>query len=206
MYTVYRHTNVINNKAYIGLTSLHIDERWKQHVSDSTHGSKTIFHHAIRKYDISVWKHEILKVCETLNEAKVTEIQMIAEHGTFFLEHGYNMTRGGDGIIGRVYTDEQRKRISESNSKRHLSPETREKIRKARLGKKRSTPISDKERTAMRDAKLGERNPNAKLTLEKVNMIRQMFKMGTTNAELATLFSVTRSTISNVIHNKVWKI
>lgn len=70
----------------------------------------------------------------------------------------------------------------------------------------------------MRDAKLkgrlnketqmkaGEENTNAKLTWEQVRKIRTRYAKGThTQEQLALVFGVDRSTISNIVRNRIWR-
>jgi len=208
MYIIYKHINKQNGKAYIGLSSMTLEARWNGHVNDAKCGSTLIFHRAIIKYGIESWDHTILEAHDSLDDAKNAEMRLIEQHKTFFLEYpemGYNMTRGGDGTIGRHHTPEARSKIAASNSRRIVTADTKNKIRLSRLGKKRTTPITDEERHVLSQSKLGERNPNAKLTFEDVQMIRHLYVNGIQNSKLALQFNVTRSTISNIIHNKVWK-
>ena len=61
---VYMHWNQISHKAYIGLTTKTMLERWSQHVylayytnKKGNYTSNTHFHKAIRKYGIDTWLH-----------------------------------------------------------------------------------------------------------------------------------------------------
>jgi group I intron endonuclease len=114
---VYKHTNLINGKAYIGWTSLTIDERWNWHCRSANSGSISIFHKAIKKYGVNVWKHEILETFYTEDDAKNAEIKCITEHQTFCYEYpnkGYNMTQGGEGLLGFHHALETKVKISKS--------------------------------------------------------------------------------------------
>jgi len=50
----------------------------------------------------------------------------------------------------------------------------------------------------------GEKNPMAKLDEEKIRLIKQGFKDGKTDTELANQFDVIRQTINNIRNNKLW--
>ena len=51
MYLIYKITNNINNKNYIGLTSKTAEERFAQHIDCAVyHKDNFIFHQALRKY------------------------------------------------------------------------------------------------------------------------------------------------------------
>ena len=71
MYVVYKHTNEINQKAYIGWTSLSIDERWHSHCYNAKNKSQYAFHRAILKYGTDGWKHQILEVHSSKEDAKL---------------------------------------------------------------------------------------------------------------------------------------
>jgi len=103
---VYKHTNKINGKAYIGWTSLTLEKRFKTHLSQAKSGSCYAFHRALRKYNIDNWLSETLGEYFSKAEAKKAEIDLIKEHGTFVTENGYNMTKGGDGSVDHIKTFE----------------------------------------------------------------------------------------------------
>lgn len=88
---IYKITNKINGKIYIGQSS-NIDERWKNHLKtkDNTH-----FHNALQKYGKDSFKWEIIE--DNLNDSKIR-----FEREKFWISFyksnitGYNMTSGGD--------------------------------------------------------------------------------------------------------------
>lgn len=107
---VYMHTNKINGKKYIGITSLKPVERW------GTKGQKyktSHFYNAIKKYGWDNFTHEILFTELEEQEAKDTEIRLISKYKTKNSEYGYNLTDGGDGVRGYCASEEHRKKISE---------------------------------------------------------------------------------------------
>lgn len=67
-----------------------------------------------------------------------------------------NLTDGGEGLSGYVYTDNHRIGISKSNARRNLSLETRKKIGDAHRGK----IISEETRLKASLSLSGENNPN----------------------------------------------
>lgn len=96
-YIIYKITNKINNKAYVGKTERTIEQRWATHCSTARQGSKFRFHSAIRKYGEDKWNLEILEEIITDNELLVNEKEMhyIALYKT--LTEGYNAVPGGTG-------------------------------------------------------------------------------------------------------------
>lgn len=50
----------------------------------------------------------------------------------------------------------------------------------------------------------GEKNPQAKLTVEQVKKIKRGFAQGSTDTELATQFNMSRQAINSIRNNKLW--
>lgn len=65
MYYVYKITNSINDKVYIGITTRTVQGRWMEHVSRSRYPNeyKSAIHSAIRKYGQDSFKVE--EICCT---------------------------------------------------------------------------------------------------------------------------------------------
>lgn len=109
--TVYRITNLVNGKFYIGVTTKPLTLRLAQHFSAAT--TKALngaFQKAIRKYGREAFAIEPLMLCETAEDALAHEIRLISE-----MAPQYNSTKGGDGQLGRVFSAEALKRIGDAH-------------------------------------------------------------------------------------------
>ena len=97
---VYKITNSINGKMYIGQTSRDIFVRWKEHIRDSSDKPSSIYfsllHLAIRKYGADAFTVECVEECDdsVLDEREQYWIQHFQTRGD-----GYNITRGGQGTL-----------------------------------------------------------------------------------------------------------
>jgi len=111
-FIIYKHTNCITNKSYIGYTSSTITKRFNKHIQDAKRGSNYYFHRAIRKYGETCWVSEILCETSSLKTAHRLEIEMIEKHNTFG-RRGYNMTSGGGGTVGRIVSNEAKQKSRE---------------------------------------------------------------------------------------------
>lgn len=93
---IYKITNQINKKVYIGKTLETIETRWKKHIKDSKREryEKRPLYAAFNKYGIDNFIIEEVEECsvEILNER---EIYWIEYYRSF--KNGYNATIGGDG-------------------------------------------------------------------------------------------------------------
>jgi hypothetical protein len=92
---IYKITNILNNKVYIGLTVQNLNDRFKQHLNGVNSGSNCQLHRAIRKYGVENFKVEKICRCNSIDKMKKLEILFIKKFNSF--ENGYNMTSGGDG-------------------------------------------------------------------------------------------------------------
>lgn len=93
MVGIYKITNTINNKSYIG-QSINIASRWAEHKRLSNSEDQRIIYRAIRKYGLENFTFEVLEECQE-QELNEREIYWINFFDSF--ENGYNMTYGGDG-------------------------------------------------------------------------------------------------------------
>ena len=77
----------------------------------------TYFGNAVKKYGWKNIKHEILftGLCE--KEAKDKEVELIAKYNSFDRKYGYNLTKGGDGTVGRKNTEDQIQKLKDLLSK-----------------------------------------------------------------------------------------
>lgn len=92
-YFIYKHTNKINNKIYIGQTCQKPEYRWNH--GEGYKGSPR-FYSAIQKYGWNNFIHEILYSNLTLEEANSLEDILIKQYKSNDLCYGYNLDRGGN--------------------------------------------------------------------------------------------------------------
>lgn len=97
---IYCITNQINNKRYIGKTTKSLEERFREHCSDSfkERCNKRPLYDAMNKYGIENFIIEELEQVEDETKLDEREIYWIQELQTYG-SNGYNATKGGDGKI-----------------------------------------------------------------------------------------------------------
>ena len=113
MYYIYKFTNKINGKTYIGQTN-NIQKRYNGHKSVSFNKNSSDynlpFHCAIRKYGIENFDYEVLEEIDE-NESQEfvdeREIFFINEFKSLKDENGYNVTLGGQGFRRKPLTFEE---------------------------------------------------------------------------------------------------
>lgn len=93
---VYKITNDINEKVYIGKTNSSIQERFKEHCTDSTKRrcEKRPLYNAMNKYGIDKFHIELVEECddEILSNREIYWIEYYHSYS-----NGYNATFGGEG-------------------------------------------------------------------------------------------------------------
>jgi group I intron endonuclease len=150
---IYKITNKINGKVYIGQTTKTIERRWYYHCYNK---STTIpLHNAILKYRKENFIIELIEECSSLKQLDEREIFWIAELKSL-MPNGYNLQTGGyirDSMRGRKHSEETKKKMSraasgEKNSqygkRKELSPiygKTHSEEHKRKNGEAHSKPV-----------------------------------------------------------------
>jgi group I intron endonuclease len=114
---VYKATNKINGKCYIGKTSRPLKKRIYQHIFVAAHNtSNSIFHRALRKYGVGNFKWEIIEKCESEEALNLAEELYIRQFNSYAPnKEGYNATYGGEGSAGRILGSETKIKMSLSS-------------------------------------------------------------------------------------------
>ena len=89
-YVVYKHTNLINGKVYIGQSCDYLD-RWR--CGGKNYFQCIKFYNAIKKYGWDNFSHEVIYADLSKEEADDKEKSMIIKYNS--IEDGYNLKSGG---------------------------------------------------------------------------------------------------------------
>lgn len=109
---IYKITNKLNNKFYIGQTVQKLPDRWSDHCRPckGRHTNKSAIASAIRKYGKENFIIEQIDVAQSLNELNTMEQTYIKALNTLS-PHGYNLELGGNS---KVCHPDTRNKIRES--------------------------------------------------------------------------------------------
>ena len=135
---IYKATNLVNDKVYIGKTIQEFDSRKQAHIKEALSSKcKKYFHRAIRKYGVNNFTWEVVCQywCVTEKELGEYEKYYIKKYDSFG-ENGYNMTVGGEGSEGHIVTDEVKELISKKCTGYKHTDKAKEKIGNASKGNK----------------------------------------------------------------------
>jgi len=129
---VYKLTNIIDGKSYIGQTTRTVEERvlehFKYHLKPDRGCRKLSF--AIKKYGVENFKIETIDTADSLEDLNNKEIYWIEYYNS--MKNGYNLSSGGNGR-GSFISDETRKLLSKAGKGRKHSADQKRKIREAHL-------------------------------------------------------------------------
>jgi len=162
MYNIYKITNKINNKFYVGVTKSKY--RFSSHISIAMNTNQNRpLQNAIRKYGRDNF---IFEVIETGNDYeygyKIREPYFIKK-----LKPQYNLTSGGDGIRNFKMPRHIVERVAEKNRGKKRSLETKKRISESLKG----MVIPKEARDNMRIAALNSKNIN-----ERANHLNRKMK------------------------------
>jgi group I intron endonuclease len=137
MHYLYKITNMINQKVYIGQT-ITPDKRWYEHKRFS-HNPKFPLHCSIKSHGEDNFQFEVIATCLTLDDSNWAEEELIKQYDCLIVNgKGYNIAKGGDN---HKHSEETKKKMSlarkgkPSNRKGvKLSKEIIDKMIKSRQG------------------------------------------------------------------------
>ena len=159
---IYKATNILNNKTYIGQTIQPLERRKTDHLGKATHETTNYFHSAIRKYGKDNFRWQVICICSNVDLLNEQEQYYIAFYDS--INNGYNLRSGGENYI---LSKETKRKISKAmkglmmGEKNHMynkshSEETKRKISESEKGKK----LSDKTKRKISESTKGAKNHN----------------------------------------------
>jgi group I intron endonuclease len=168
MFTLYAVQNKVTDKIYFGQTTQNLERYWNYNVNAAMCGkdSKPLLYRAIRKYGANAFTVTVVGQADTKDQLDNWEKLAILVYGTQNTELGYNITAGGEGVLGYKPSDEEReanrqraiargvpKGFREGGKKylenREFSEEYRNNLSKASKGK----PKSEEHKQALSEAR-----------------------------------------------------
>lgn len=226
MHYLYRISNTINNKIYIGQCTYPV-QRWYLHRKSSAE-PKQVIHHAIKKHGTHNFIFDVIACCKTQDDTNDTEKLLIKQYGCI-VPNGYNVAPGGKVIsgkdhwmYGKKHTAESKQKMSEATKGKpksdehkqkcglafrghHHTDESKAKIASGNTGQKRSEETKQqlsKQKMGNTNwknssgCKPGFDNCQSSLTREQAEQIYQRNQQGESIVSLAKEFGVNRHTIS----------
>lgn len=124
MHHLYRITNLLNNKVYIGQSD-NVSRRWAYHKNQATKEKPVQYiNRAMRKYGVDNFSFEVIASCRTQDDADETEILLILQYDSRNKNKGYNIKPGGE-----TWDAEMRQYMSEKIKQHYIDhPEDRQRV------------------------------------------------------------------------------
>lgn len=172
IYKVYRYTNLINGKMYIGRTKTSLVARAGK--DGKKYYSLRYFGAAIKKYGWENFHGEILEDNLTWEECCIKEKYYIALYDTMNREKGYNLHKGGEGPTKECLEKMRQVHLNyhlSDEHKKHIAEGVGQGINNVNYGRKHT----DIARKHIGDAKRGDKHPNwgKHLSKETCNKIKE---------------------------------
>lgn len=173
-FTIYKVTNRVNGKIYIGQTVRTLEIRKSKHLHGYKVNPLCCFHRAIRKHGPDAFIWETIYLCLSRAEADAKEREFIRFFGCK-APAGYNMTDGGEGNTGRSPSQEVRAKISQKLKGYKHSDEMKARLSKAKKGQRKS----DETRAKMSASQMGKTHSDeTRAKLSAVNMGHKPWNVG----------------------------
>lgn len=113
MAVIYKITNTINNKSYVGFTTQEPEKRINEHLELKSRCPRLVS--AVKKYGKEHFSYEILHAGEDLELLNYWENFYILQYNTLH-PMGYNLTLGGEGSLNRIYANPEKTKEKMSTS------------------------------------------------------------------------------------------
>lgn len=167
---IYKITNKINNKIYIGQTVRALEERLSEHKRKRN----PLISKALKKYGIENFSVEVIYEASTIEELNEKEFEFIRKYNSIN-PNGYNQCEGGGNTVGYIHTDEAKKKMSKAKSEMYLGE---------------NNPFYGKTHTDEAKKKMSEKRKGRKLTEEwKKNISNSCTKKKVINIDTGEVFN-----------------
>ena len=210
-YTVYKITNLVNGKIYVG------KHQGVDPYADEYFGSGKVIKQALRKYGKENFRKEILYVFETPEEAYIKEREIVDKE---FLSRNdtYNQKEGGQGGFDHIDVEQQsillkelwqnqdfRKKVQESQEKANNDPKVKERRSKAQ---KIAQNNPETKRKISERLKQSHQNPETKEkhseALRKANKTSEVYNRKCEAQRRANSSPEARKKKSDGLKGKIW--
>lgn len=200
MFQVYKLTNKVNGKIYIGKSKDYL-KRFKIHIKIAKGGKEKYprkyqaIHAAIKKYGKINFILELLYEVNSEKESFDLEREIITFNKVNKIP-SYNLSDGGEGNSGWKHSVVSKQKMSDVRRGKSHSEDHCKSLSEAQKGEKSfmygtHLPIKWKESIG-------------KLTYNDVNKIRKLISEKVKYKEISKNFNISQSTISMIKHNKIW--
>lgn len=225
---IYRITNLVNGKSYIGKTGMNFGDRWDCHRAQLRGGyhDNPYLQHAWDKYGEENFEFAVVEVVSDVSNLNDLEIKYIREYRDAGLS--YNLHDGGDGgyNLGKHLSEETKRKIGEKNRQnmlgRKANDETKHRMSEAQRARWRDASEEDRkawgkkigecasgykwtDEQRAKFSRLQQTHPNgAKFTPEDIKIIRGLAECGISHQDIASVFNTTAAYVGSIVSRRRW--
>ena len=222
---IYKITNKINGKIYVGKTEQTLLQRWNRHLQDVGKKNRPLYN-AIAKHGPEFFVMEVVEECKSKEDLSIREIFWIASLKSTIVDGNYNLhPGGGGGYTTALWEESRRKELyrqqAEKRRGRSPSKETREKQRckakqrfallsfdvKERIREHNSHSMKEQYRTGTRKIQTPKRygTDHPRYISIDIPFVLEQIKNCWTLKQLAVYYSCCSPTIGGRIKNETGK-
>jgi group I intron endonuclease len=186
---VYKVTNKVDGKVYIGRTTQRLSKRKSGHKAAAfKRNERSYFYQSIRQHGWDSFMWEVIEEHTDIEALNAAEMRWITEYNSTDQNYGYNTSIGGEaGGLGVVKDDEAKRKQGASRRKKDY----------------RFAPLYVPK--CNYNSRPGSTNPNAKLDEEKVREIKRLFATtDLTDQEISEMYGVSRPAINYIRVGHTW--
>lgn len=224
---IYRITNIVDGRSYIGKTGMNFGDRWDSHrslLNSGSHFNKQL-QSAWVEFGEDSFEFQIIVSADDRSALDNLEMFYIAQYRE--TASCYNVQSGGDhGNVGIHMSDSTKAKIGEKNranmTGKKASAETKRKMSDSQRARYDSWTDEDRRRhgemtsrcargykwdaeAKARFSQLQREKPNsAKYTADDIRAIRTRYESGETASALAEAFNTSPAYIMSIVNRKRW--
>jgi group I intron endonuclease len=190
---IYKITNSVNDKVYIGQTVESLKKRWNRHTWVCTIKRNAMaITNAIVKYGKENFSIEEIDKADDIEELNEKEIYYINLYKSMS-PNGYNLTTGGNN---KRLSEETKRKISESNKGRKASEETIKRLSESHKGIK----MSEESRNKLSMTNKGKK-PSENTIKGSIEHNQKTYTMISPNGEVVTFTNMKLFCLENNLSN-----
>lgn len=160
---IYKLTNNINNKIYVGQTTNSLEKRFSWHCAPSALKNNMLISKAINKYGRESFKTEILEECLSIDQMNKREVYWIRHLDSGNNKVGYNIKLGGFNFL----------RSESLKAKICASLQASEKFKNRKIWNKGLTIATSEKLRKIGEAKRSKKQKRSVSTKKKMSLARK---------------------------------
>lgn len=207
MWTIYKITNLINQKTYIG-QAINVSKRWSDHRAAAIHNHPVQpIHYALIKYGLENFDFEAIASCKTQDDANFIETELVKQYNSYIEDgKGYNATLGGMNAPKSEKWKAHMRIVMIPVSAARIAAETPEAKTNRYLKVSNTMKGMDKiPGSGRKKGSTGQINSNKKLSKEIIELIVLEGKLGISHRKIAITYNICRSSVSRIINGTYYK-